>query len=149
MSCVPLPPASAEFCCAKNRRAPLRAPAKEDAMHCWRRDQLSDPALLQSLHSHFGHETTAIAATLADLDEIDRRQLYRPAGYSSLFAYCLGELPLSEDAAYKRIQAARAARRFPTIFEAVAAGRLHLTAVGLPAPPLTPGKAAPALAAAP
>src|SRR5215813_3648201 len=106
-------------------------------MHCWRRDQLSDPALLQSLHAHIGDEITSIAATLADLAEIDRRQLYREAGYSSLYAYCLGELPLSEDAAYKRIQAARAARRFPAIFDAVAKGRLHLTAVVLLAPHLT------------
>ena len=113
-------------------------------MHCWRRDQLSDPALLQGLHTHFGDETTAIAATLADLAEIDRRQLYREAGYSSLFAYCLGELPLSEDSAYKRIQAARAAQRFP----AMAEGRLHLTAVVLLAPHLTPDNAGELLAAA-
>ena len=82
---------------------------------------------------------------LADLAEIDRRQLYRAAGYSSLFAYCLGELPLSEDSAYKRIQAAR---RFPAIFPAVAEGRLHLTAVVLLAPHLTPENAGELLAAA-
>jgi hypothetical protein len=45
---------------------------------------------------------------------------------------------MSEDMAYKRIQAARAARRFPDIFPAVADGRLHLTAVVLLAPHLSP-----------
>ena len=52
-------------------------------------------------------------------------------------AYCLGELHLSEDAAYKRIQSARTARDFPAIFDAVAEGRLHLSAVVLLAPHLT------------
>src|SRR5205823_4970104 len=42
-----------------------------------------------------------------------------------------------EDAAYKRIQAARLAREFPVVFELLADGRLHLTGVGLLAPYLT------------
>jgi 5-methylcytosine-specific restriction endonuclease McrA len=54
-----------------------------------------------------------------------------------MFAYCVGELHLSEDAAFKRIQAARIARQFPVIFEAVADGRLNLTAVVLLRPCLT------------
>src|SRR5439155_12683348 len=44
---------------------------------------------------------------------------------------------LSEDGAYKRIHAARAARQFPALFSAVAEGRLHLTGAGLLAPHLT------------
>ena len=75
---------------------------------------------------------------LAHLAEVDARRLYLPAGYLSMFSYCVSELHLSEDAAYKRIQAARAARQFPILFDAVAEGRLHLTAVGLLAPHLTP-----------
>jgi hypothetical protein len=47
-------------------------------------------------------------------------------------------LGMSEESALRRIQAARAARRFPVLFVAVAEGRLHLTAVGLLAPHLTP-----------
>jgi hypothetical protein len=54
-----------------------------------------------------------------------------------MFAYCVQELHLSEDAAYKRIQAARVARQFPVIFEAVADGKLHLTGVLLLSPCLT------------
>src|SRR5437867_2003251 len=55
-----------------------------------------------------------------------------------MFLYCVHELRLSEDAAYKRIQAARVARQFPAIFDAVAEGRLHLTGVGQLAPYLSP-----------
>ena len=52
--------------------------------------------------------------------------------------WCVRVLGLSEHAAYKRIRAARAARRFPVLFEAVADGRLHLTAVVLLWPHLRP-----------
>jgi len=47
-------------------------------------------------------------------------------------------LRLSEDAAFKRIQAARAARQFPELFKAITDGRLHLIGVCLLAPHLNP-----------
>jgi hypothetical protein len=68
---------------------------------------------------------------------VDSRKLYVGAGYSSMHAYCVGELHLSDDSAYKRITSARAARRYPALFEAVAEGGLHLSAVCLLAPHLT------------
>ena len=58
-----------------------------------------------------------------------------------MYAYCVGELRLSEDATWKRLQAARAARRFPALLPAIAEGRLHLAAVCLLAPHLTEGNA--------
>jgi len=65
-----------------------------------------------------------------------------------MFAYCVQELHLSEDEAYKRIRVARAARRFPAIFDALAEGRLQLTAVVMLAPHLAPENADELLAAA-
>jgi hypothetical protein len=88
------------------------------------------------------------AELLAHIAEVDARKLYLPAAYPSIFAYCVQELHLSEDAASKRIKAARAARRFPAIFEALAQGRLHLSAVVLLAPHLTDDTAVGLLAAA-
>jgi hypothetical protein len=82
-------------------------------------------------------DRTTTAAILAHLAEVDSRRLYLPAAYPSMYAYCVGELRLSEQAAFKRIQAARTARRFPAIFAAVADGRLHLSSVILLAPYLT------------
>ncbi|HET9327548.1 MAG TPA: HNH endonuclease signature motif containing protein [Candidatus Eisenbacteria bacterium] len=73
---------------------------------------------------------------MAHIAEIDERQLYLPAGYASMHAYCVGELKLSEEAGFKRIHAGRTARRFPRIFRALAEGRLHLSAVILLAPHL-------------
>ena len=65
-----------------------------------------------------------------------------------MITYCVGELRLSEDAAYKRIQAAKAAREFPAIFDALADGRLHLSGVCLLAPRLNRENADQLLAAA-
>src|SRR5438552_13703064 len=109
---------------------------------------LSDGELLRDLAALLAHDRTTTAALLAHLAEVDARRLYLPAAYPSMFAYCVHELRLSEDAAYKRIQAARVARQFPIIFDAVADGRLHLSAVGLLAPYLTPENAGELLAAA-
>src|SRR5437867_9484149 len=109
---------------------------------------LSDGTLLRGLTALVAQERTTTAALLAHLAEVDARKLYLPAAYPSMYAYCVGELHLSEDSAYKCIRAARTARRFPRIFPALAAGRLHLSAVVLLAPYLTPENADELLAAA-
>ncbi len=97
-----------------------------------------DDVLLRCLAALVARERATTAELLAHIAEVDARKLYLPAAYASMHAYCVGELHLSEDAAYKRIQAARAGRRFPVLFEAVAEGRLHLAGVCLLAPYLTP-----------
>ncbi len=117
-------------------------------MDSYSRSHLPDPVLLHDLKLHLAVERSATATVLADLAEFDERKLYLPAAYPSMYAYCVGELHLSEDAAYKRIQAARTARRFPSIFPMVADGRLHLAAVCLLAPHLTPVNAEELLKAA-
>jgi hypothetical protein len=100
---------------------------------------LSDGALTTEVTRLAGEERHATAALVAALAEFDARRLYLPAGCASLFTYCRQVLHLSEHAAYTRIEAARAARRFPAILERLASGDLTLTAVRLLAPHLTPG----------
>src|SRR2546427_7586554 len=56
-----------------------------------------------------------------------------------MWAYCVGALGFSEDAALRRIQAARIARPMPVFLQAMEAGQLHLTAVCLLAPYANPG----------
>jgi hypothetical protein len=99
-----------------------------------------DTVLLRDLAALVSQDRVTTAMLLAHIAEVDARRLYVPAGYPSMHAYCVEELRLSEDAAKKRIQAARAARRFPALFTAVAEGRLHLAAVCLLAPYLTQEK---------
>ena len=117
-------------------------------MRAYSLTHLGDAVLTRELAAVVAHERTATAAVLAHLAEFDARRLYLPAGYPSMVAYCLHELHLSEDGAYKRIHAARAARQFPALFSAVAEGRLHLTGAGLLAPHLTAENADELLAAA-
>ena len=90
---------------------------------------LADHVLLRDLKVLVSQDRATTAALLAHLAEVDERKLYLPAAHPSMFSYCVHELRMSEDAAYKRIQAARAAREFPAIFAAIADGRLHLSAV--------------------
>ncbi len=66
------------------------------------------------------------AKLLVHLGEIDERKLYLEWTFSSMFAFCVGELGFSEDVACNRIDLARAARRMPVILEALRSGRVHL-----------------------
>jgi len=100
--------------------------------------QLSDRELLAHVHGAVGRERDATVQLIALLMELDARRLYLAEGCASLFAYCTQVLHLSEHAAYHRIEAARAARRFPVILERLADGAVNLTAIGLLAPLLTP-----------
>lgn len=99
---------------------------------------LSDRDLLAEVKRLAERECLATADLIASLAELDARRLYLGEGCSSLFTYCTQVLHLSEHAAYGRIEAARAARRFPLILERLADGAITLTAVGLLAPHFTP-----------
>jgi|SRR5438128_2412648 len=77
------------------------------------------------------------AALLVHLGEIDERKLYLDWAFSSMFAFCVGELGFSEDVACNRINLARAARGMPVILEAVRSGQVHLAGLRLLAPHLT------------
>src|SRR5690349_24029398 len=99
--------------------------------------QLSDAELLANTRGLIGRSNEVFAALLAHLGEVEARGLYRERACSSLFAYCLYELRLSEDEAVRRVTAARLVRKFPELLDAVAAGELHLTGLLLLGPHLT------------
>jgi len=80
--------------------------------------RLSDDELLATVKRLATTESRATAALVRSLMELDVRRLYLGEGYSSLFTYCTQALHLAEAAAYNRIEAARAARRFPAILTA-------------------------------
>jgi len=106
-------------------------------MHEYVLTHLDDATLLHNLTSLAARERATTAAILAHIAEVDARRLYAPAGYPSMHAYCVKELHLSEDAAFRRIRAARTCREFPMLFTELAEGRLHLAAITLLAPHLT------------
>src|SRR3954462_6802016 len=109
---------------------------------------LSDADLLTTTAQLAERERHATADLIAALMEIDARRLYLGEGCSSLSTYCPQVLHFSEHAAYGRIEAARAARRFPGILVALASGDLTLTSVTLLGPVLTEDNQARLLAAA-
>ncbi len=100
--------------------------------------RLSNTELLARVEHLAEREREATAALIAHLAELDARRLYLGEGCASLFTYCTQVLHLSEHAAYGRIEAARAARRFPVVLERLAEGSVTLTTVGLLASHLTP-----------
>lgn len=98
---------------------------------------MSDRELLERIVQVAGAARYLTAGLLALLGECDARRLYLGEGCSSLFTYCTQVLHLSEHAAYHRIEAARAARRFPIILTLVAEGAITLTTIALLQPHLT------------
>jgi hypothetical protein len=98
---------------------------------------LTDQQLLDDLQQAATAERSATARLIALLVEMDERRLYLAQGYSSLFMYCTRSLRLSEHAAYGRIEAARAARKWPIILELLSDGSMTLTTICLLAGHLT------------
>ena len=98
---------------------------------------LPSDQLLSRLHSLIRRGNAVEAELLAHLGEVDARRLYLGEACSSMFVYCVRVLHFAEAVAYKRIAAARAARRHPEVREAVRRGDLHVTGVSLLAPQLT------------
>ena len=109
---------------------------------------LSDDSLSTALDTSAADDRMANVTVLAHIAEFDRRELYLPSQYPSMYRYCVGRLCMSEDVAYKRVRVARVARRFRGVFEAIANGRLNLSGVSLLARHLTPANGRELLSAA-
>ena len=92
---------------------------------------LSDQDLIAEVKVAAACERNATVLLIALLAQLDERRLYLGEGCSSLFTYCTQVLHLPEHAAYGRIEAARAARKFPVVLDLLANGSLTLTAVTL------------------
>jgi len=98
---------------------------------------LSDRELLVGLVSVVATDRRVTAELIAHLAEVDWRRLYAREACSSMFVYCTERLGLSADATHKRIQVARASRRFPQLLDCLASGRVHLSGLNLLSPHLT------------
>jgi hypothetical protein len=100
--------------------------------------QLSDDELLANTRRLVGRSNQLLAALLVHLSEVEVRGVHRTRSCASLYTYCIYELRFSEDAAARRSAAARFAKAFPALLDAVAAGELHLTGLLMIGPHLTP-----------
>jgi len=100
-------------------------------MHKYSKIHLSDDAAVAGLDRLLKAEYPHEANVLAYVAVVDARQLYRSAGYPSMPEFLMGRWNLCRSSAFRRQRAARAAYEFPVVFEAIADGRLNLTAVAL------------------
>ena len=110
--------------------------------------RLSNDALRRGLLDLIAHDRTTTVRLLIHLGEFDARRLYREDAYSCMKDYCMVQLAMSEDTAYKRIWVARRARRFPRILVALNDGSLTLSAVAMLTRYLAPANADELLSAA-
>ena len=98
---------------------------------------MTDQRLVKRLHRLVDRGNALTAELLAHMAEVDRRRLYLLAACPSMFAYCTEVLKMSEGQTYKRIRAARLARKFPDVLHLVHSGQIHLCALGVLAPHMT------------
>jgi len=99
--------------------------------------RLGNSELLAGLSALVRQSNELTAQVLAHLVELEERMLHLELGFASVFSYCVEALGMSEGAAGRRVAAARVCRRFPSVFERVARGQLHLCALCALAPHLT------------
>ena len=90
---------------------------------------ISDSNLLENVKSLKKVEDKTLADLILFLSEVDARKLYRDIGFSSLYSYCIEGLGYSGASAYRRIQAARAFKDNPEIYELLKDGKLSLCAI--------------------
>ena len=96
----------------------------------WSLVEVSDERLERNLKGLIADGCRIEARIVAHLAEMDARKLSLIRGYS-LFEYCQTRLGLSESQAFYRITAARAARRFPILFDLLEHHHIHLTTIAL------------------
>jgi hypothetical protein len=109
---------------------------------------LADSTLLRDLRTLVSQDQATTALLIAHLAEVDARRLYAPAGYPSMYEWCVRELHFSEQSAFKRIRVSRLARLFPSIYGMLADGRLNLSAIVMLSAHLAPENADELLGAA-
>ena len=103
--------------------------------------RIDDATLLGRLHQLVSRERAGVATLLVHLAEVEARKLHVAAGYSSMFDYCLREFRWTEQTTVKRLRAARCAREYPVILDAIADGRLNVSGVVMLKPNLQPESA--------
>ncbi|MDB4937192.1 MAG: hypothetical protein JWP87_4164 [Labilithrix sp.] len=92
---------------------------------------LSDDELVAQLNDICLDARRLDARLIGYLVEVEDRRLHLKEACSSLFDFCVRRLHMSEGAAFRRINAARLTRRFPTLAGHLERGRVHLSTLVL------------------
>ena len=99
-------------------------------------EELTDQELVSRLSALCleGHALTA--RMIVHLMEVEERRLDLRAACTSMFDFCQRKLGMSEGAAFRRINAARLVKRFPSLLARIERGELHLSTLVLLRPHL-------------
>jgi hypothetical protein len=97
-------------------------------------ETLSDDDLHAAVRRLTARSNVTLAELLAHLGEVETRGIHRSRACASLYTYCLYELRMSEDAAFRRSKAARLVHEHPELRGVIARGELHLTGLLMIAP---------------
>jgi 5-methylcytosine-specific restriction endonuclease McrA len=89
--------------------------------------RMNNAQLVLNIKNAARDENLLLSDCLAYLCEIRRRRLYSSQGYSSLYDFCVDNLPLSDGAIYRRIQVSEHVQRVPLLLEMIALGKISLT----------------------
>src|SRR5678816_4615517 len=92
-------------------------------------ESISDDDLHTTVRRLTARSNGVLADLLAHLGEVELRGIHRTRACASLYTYCIAELRMSEDAAFRRSRAARLVRDYPELRDAIARGEIHLTGV--------------------
>src|SRR5688572_14224036 len=92
---------------------------------------LSNAALLSRIQESARETKRRLVAEIVMLMEVERRRLHLEMAYSSMYEFCYREMRLSEDQAYRYMNAARLAKKFPEILDDLESGELHLASLAL------------------
>jgi len=92
---------------------------------------ISDNQFLSKIKALNNRERKLKLTVLFHLKEIDKRELYLPLGYHSLFEFCTRHLGYTRSSACRRIQAARCVGDFPEAADMLLAGELNLSVISL------------------
>src|SRR5262245_1842755 len=103
-------------------------------MHHGSFEAVSDDDLHVAVRRLTARSNVALADLLAHLGEVEARGIHRNRACASLYTYCVYELRMSEDAAFRRSKAARVVHEHPELRSIVARGEIHLTALLMIAP---------------
>lgn len=94
-------------------------------------DQLVDDELVSLIEADLRDGDRVLASVLARLIQVEDRSVHLRQGYKSMFDFCTRRPRLSAGAAQRRLVAARLAKRYPRLLNAIRDGRIHLSAVEL------------------
>ncbi len=99
---------------------------------------VSNRALLSGIRKLSETERKTVLSILVHLIEIDRRKLYLPLGFSSLYEFCTERLGYSESTAARRISIARCIRDYPAVYRSLSCGKVSMTNLAMITRIMTP-----------